>query len=95
VVVTLALDRAAAGTASLQVSVVREGGQPPANDGARVAPGESASVLLALPTPGRLKIVIEATAERDGGMLTVATGAGVPRDHAPIVGDTVWVYGIG
>lgn len=94
VTITLALDRGASGPASLYVDALRERGQPPAHDGAHVAPGEAASVVLALFAPGRLKIVVDVAAERDAAMLTVTTGVGLVRDRAPTVGDTVWVYAV-
>lgn len=94
VTITLALDRGASGPASLHVDAVRERGQPPAHDGAHVAPGEAATVMLALSVPGRLKIVVDVAAELDAAMLTVTTGVGLLHDRAPTVGHTVWVYAV-
>lgn len=86
------LDRSASGPASLLASVLREGGQPPASDGARVEPGERAKIAMALTAGGRLKIVVDAAAEVDTGLLSVSTGRGQLHDRAQTVGDTVWVY---
>jgi len=90
--VTFALDRGASGPASVFVSCVRRGDQPTASDGARVQPGEAATLDVSLTAAGRLKVVVDVPSELDAAMLTVTTGAGLVRDHAPTVGDTVWVY---
>ena len=90
------LDRSASGPASLLASVLREGDQPPATDGARLEPGERAKIVMALSARGRLKIVVDAAAEDDTGLLCVATGRDRlhdrAHDRAQTVGDTVWVY---
>ena len=92
--VTFALDRGASGSASVHVTLQREGGQPPASDGAIVDPGQSATMLLTLSTRGRFKIAVSAAAGLDAAMVTVRTGAGILRDRGPTVGDTVWVYSV-
>lgn len=92
--VTFALDRGAAGAASILVTLQRDGGQPPATDGARVEPGGSARMAFSLTTAGRLKISVTTVADLDTAMLTIKTGAGLLRDRAPTIGDTVWVYSV-
>lgn len=92
--VAFALDRGASGAASILVTFQREGGQPPASDGARVEPGGSARMAFSLTTPGRLKISVTTAADLDTAMLTIKTGAGLLRDRSPTIGDTVWVYSV-
>ena len=86
------LDRTASGPASLLASVQREGGQPPATDGARLEPGGRAKIVMTLSACGRLKIVVDAATDDDTGLLSVSTGRNRLQDRAQTVGDTVWVY---
>lgn len=92
IVVTLSLDHASSGTASMVSSYGAAGGHA-TSKAVVIAPAGTGTTTHDLNGRGLFRIVVDMKSDRDTGHLEVKEN-GVVRDQANITGDTTWLYSV-